>query len=84
MTFAKFDRHAALVDKMADTVGVDLSEAVQRGNLAPEALLSTVYNCYGCAQGDACARWLAENSNGAPETPDYCRNGDLFATLVRR
>jgi len=79
--FNKFDRHAELVDKMAETLGVDLAEAVQRGELPPQKLRSSVFNCMGCRQADACEHWLEEHAGGADLTPEYCRNDALFRQL---
>ena len=79
--FERFDRHAALVDRMADTLGVDLAEAVQRGELPPSDLRRTVYNCLACRESDACGHWLDEHRSGSEVAPDYCRNDDLFRAL---
>jgi len=79
----KLDYHANLAYKMADTVGVDLTEAGQRGYFPPETIRSTVFACMGCDDTSDCEHWLEANSKGAAETPSYCRNSDLFATLNR-
>lgn len=78
---AKYDRHAKLVDRMADSQGVDLSEAVQRGDISPEELDKSVFTCLGCSETEACERWLAVNSGGADATPGYCRNEAVFDAL---
>ena len=80
--FEKFDRHAELVNRMADTLGLDLAEAVQRGELPPEDLRRSVYACLGCREADACESWLSENAGGSDVTPGYCRNQDLFRSLT--
>ena len=77
----KFDKHAELVNKMADTLGLDLAEAVQRGAMPPEDLRSSVFNCLGCKEVDDCEHWLEENSLGADVAPVYCRNDALFRAL---
>lgn len=79
--FEKFDRHEQLVGRMADTLGVDLAEAVQRGELPPEDLRRSVFNCMGCREADACGHWLEEHSAGSDVTPEYCRNDALFRSL---
>ena len=79
--FEKFDRHAELVDRMADTLGVDLTEAVQRGDLPPDDLRRSVFNCLGCKEVGACEHWLEENSAGSDVTPGYCRNDAMLRML---
>jgi hypothetical protein len=77
----KYDRHAGLVDRMAGTQGIDMDEAVQRGDLAPGELEQTIYTCLGCSQTEACERWLSLNAEGAEATPGYCRNEAVFKSL---
>lgn len=83
-------RHAALVDRMAETLGVDLEEAVMRGELSPGALPDMVLRCTGCANPDGCEAWLnsqkqpatAETAR-ATTTPYFCRNAGAFDVLAR-
>jgi len=79
--FAKLDRHADLVNRMATTVGADLGEAMMRGQIGGTALRSAVLRCVGCEGGAECPDWLAAHQGGASDTPDYCRNRDLFAAI---
>ncbi len=79
--FERFNRHAGLVDRMAETLGVDIAEAVQRGELPPEELRRSVFNCMGCREAESCAHWLDEHAAGAEATPGYCRNDALFRAL---
>ena len=68
-------RHAALVDRMATTLGVDLEEAMMRGALPMEELADVVLRCTGCSDPGGCAHWLdAHADTGAPSAPGYCRN----------
>lgn len=87
-------RHAALVDRMAKTLGVDLEEAVMRGQMAPGALPDLVLRCTSCANPDGCEAWLdkqreasaAEASRPttrAATTPYFCRNAGTFDVLER-
>ena len=79
----RFDKHADLVNRMADTLGVDLAEETLRGELPPQDLRATVLNCMGCREAGACETWLAEHSEGADATPGSCRNKERLEALAR-
>ena len=78
---ATLKRHAELVDRMANAVGVDLEEKVMAGQLDFDGISDAVFNCVGCTAPDECEHWLALNAKGADNTPALCRNTELFATL---
>jgi len=82
--FERLEKHERLVNKMADTLGVDLVEEVQRGNLAPSELRNRVFRCVGCDSADACADWLRAHPDGTDGAPEFCRNGKMFADLAAR
>jgi len=72
--------HAALVDQMATTVGVDLEEAVISGAARFDDLADAVLRCTQCSDPEHCKGWLAQGeARTAP--PAYCRNIELFADL---
>jgi hypothetical protein len=70
----RFDKHADLVNRMAETLGVDLTEEMLRGHLPPQDLRTTVLNCISCSEDGACSGWLEEHAGGSDVTPPYCRN----------
>jgi hypothetical protein len=78
----RFDRHAELVDRMAGTLGLDLTEEMLRGTLPPMDLRATVVACMGCKEAGACARWLDENAAGAEAAPSFCVNRERFQRLA--
>jgi len=78
---ATLKRHAALVDRMAETVGVDLEQAIMEGRMTTDQLSDAVLTCTGCSEAEACARWLATQDQTAETTPDYCRNTETFLRL---
>lgn len=80
--FDKFDRHADLVHRMADTVGVDLAEEAMRGHINEQEFRSTVLRCMSCTESDACEHWLDAHPEGADATPGYCRNKALFDSIA--
>jgi hypothetical protein len=74
------EEHEILVNRMAGTLGIDLDEAELRGRVNPETRAEMTLSCTGCADPGGCDRWLGENAK-ADQTPAYCRNSDLLASL---
>lgn len=86
--FGHYDTHALLVDRMADTLGADLTEATQRGEGPTEAeSRDRVYRCLSCTSPDLCVKFLdahAEMETSARQAPGYCRNkADLERLALR-
>ena len=77
----RYDHHAKLVANMADTLGVDLLERMQRGELDGEDLRQMVHKCTGCTSPCDCANWLDANAQGSEVAPSYCRNADSFEQM---
>ncbi len=84
MTESTLRIHAQLVDRMADTLGLDLEESILRGQMQIDDLSDAVLRCTGCTQPGACQHWLAETPRPQATPPGYCRNSDLFADLKAR
>jgi hypothetical protein len=59
----RFDKHADLVGRMAETLGVDLGEQMMRGALPPTEMRSAVMACMGCKEAGDCVT-LARRSCG--------------------
>jgi len=74
-------RHAALMDQMAQTVGVDLEDAVLSGRLAIDEISDAVLRCTKCASPDTCPAWMAGQSEPADRAPDYCGNRSMLQRL---
>jgi len=78
------NRHAALMNRMAETLGVDLTQAIADGRLPAEAWREAVVRCTACSDPEGCQHWLAEHAQDEhrPEdAPGYCRNRDLMDSL---
>ncbi|MFT4959581.1 MAG: hypothetical protein ACI92Z_000657 [Paracoccaceae bacterium] len=71
-------RHAALVDQMAETLGVDLQKVALSGELLIDEISDAVLSCADCSHPDSCQGWTGEHKDGATQTPDYCRNREMF------
>ncbi len=74
-------RHADLVDRMATTLGLDLQELAMAGQIRFDTISDAVLRCTGCSNAEGCEHWLSMQNGVAPETPDMCRNADLFQML---
>ena len=74
-------KHAALVDRMASTLGLDLEEEAMAGRLDHESLPDMVLRCSGCTQPDSCAAWLETDHDAADDAPCFCRNAKALALL---
>ncbi|QGX99177.1 hypothetical protein EI983_13235 [Roseovarius faecimaris] len=81
MTNVTFKKHADLVDRMANTLGVDLEEVMMEGRMTMDQLGDAVLSCTGCSCPGDCETWLAARQGSADEAPDYCRNADMLVRL---
>ena len=77
----KMDRHADLVNRMAEATGADLPKALETGQLSPQALRSAVIRCTRCGAPEACDVWLDEGGDQRMP-PAFCANGRLFAQIA--
>lgn len=73
----KYVRHARLVSVMADRVGLDLVEELERGRIESEGLRQMVHRCQNCSDPEACEKLLAQ-SQPMDNPPSYCRNAHIF------
>lgn len=71
-------RHAALLDRMADALGIDLEEAVIAGKVPFAEIAESVLRCTQCANPGHCETWLETRREEPVGTPQYCRNKELF------
>ncbi|MBK5933820.1 hypothetical protein C8N32_106108 [Rhodovulum imhoffii] len=80
----RYDDHGELVQKMADTLGIDLTEEMMAGRWTPEDMQGTVSRCLGCTDPEQCRHWMEDHAKGATHTPGYCRNKDLLEKMRER
>jgi Family of unknown function (DUF6455) len=68
-------RHAELMDRMMERVGVDPGVAVRldRGMVWYEARST----CVSCCKEQQCHRWL-QGSKGLQAPPEFCPNAEFF------
>lgn len=78
--FKNIARRADLVDRMAETVGINPATAVGAEEIAAQAWRNAVIRCAGCSHDSECQAFMdaAQKAGTHPETPDYCRNKTMF------
>jgi hypothetical protein len=64
-------RHAALLDGMAGSAGLDLQDLAISGRMSMDNLASAVLRCAACAHPDRCVDWLRAETRALP---DFCLN----------
>ena len=74
-------RHADLVDRMANRLGMDLEQVMMEGRMTIDQLGDAVLACTGCSCAGQCDRWLQDKGDTAPTAPGYCRNGEIWSRL---
>ncbi|WP_341365463.1 DUF6455 family protein [Yoonia sp. BS5-3] len=72
--------HFWRVIKMAKACNVDLSTALDEGQIELEDYTQMVADCRGCTHVGACDRALVRIPV-LDEAPDYCTNRDVFDRL---
>lgn len=83
------NRHAALMNRMAQVLGIDLTEEMALRHLSGEDWREAVVRCANCDDPAACLHWLSEHAApeehpgepGADAAPGYCNNRDMMARL---
>ena len=80
---ATLKRHADLVDRMAQALGLDFEEEMMRGRLDTDGIGDAVLSCTGCTHAGACEEWLQKQAVPVAEPMEGCRNADLFARLTQ-
>ncbi|MBE0413574.1 DUF6455 family protein [Yoonia sp.] len=81
-TLGDMRAHFMRVLKMSKANGVDLSTALDEGQIDTDDFADMVTACRGCAQVGQCDRLLA-TMLALPQAPDYCENRKEFAQLRR-
>ncbi len=74
-------RHADLLDRMAEAVGLDLQEESIRGCLPFGELADAVIKCADCTRVSECEAWLGKEHEPGSLAPGYCLNRAIFDKL---
>ena len=73
--------HFFMTRSVARVMGLSLNEAMQCGELAPDAYASMVTRCRGCALVEACQEWLATQTEISTTPPPGCCNAAMLSRL---
>jgi hypothetical protein len=76
-----FAAHSKRVQRMAESVGVDLGQAILNGKLRGFPITDIVFRCSRCAEKTTCDAWLDRQVAAVEQTPDFCRNKQLLDGL---
>ena len=79
-TLGDIRAHFLRVVKMSKACNVDLSTALDEGQIDAPAYADMVTDCRGCGAVGQCDKLLAEMPE-LQQAPDYCVNRDNFAQL---
>ncbi|WP_147405374.1 DUF6455 family protein [Pseudooceanicola sediminis] len=79
--FRRLERHAALMDGMAERLGADVAGRIEQApEAAGRAYRTAVLSCAACGSEEACVQWQADHDH-ADAAPAYCRNADWLEAL---
>jgi hypothetical protein len=76
-------RHFFMTRSVARIMGVNLTEAMQVGDLAPAAYADMVTRCRCCESVSACEDWLAHQTDISMTPPPDCCHGTILTRLKR-
>ncbi len=73
--------HPDQLPRMANTLNVDLAQAILNNKLEVFRHHDIAFKCGECLEKRACNAWLDAHPDGAQEAPDYCLNKVLLEEL---
>lgn len=79
-----YNRHAAMMNRMAQQMGADLTAEMAEGRMSGEGWKDALVRCTGCTEPEACMVWLSEHdpdTNPAKAPPAYCENRLMMSRL---
>jgi hypothetical protein len=78
---AKLKTHAALFDRAAQRLGIDLQSSALSGDIRVDEIGDAVLQCSHCPNPLDCRHWLDRNECTASAPPVYCPNAALMIRL---
>ena len=74
--------HAGFMERMAETVGADLGDAIADHRLSAADNCTAAIRCTTCDASEECSHWMDSHAH-AEGPPAYCRNNDILEQLSR-
>lgn len=68
----RLSKHFWLTQGMARTLGVNVNAALRCGRMGRGEFAELVAACCHCDRADTCMAWMALQTSGAEELPDWC------------
>lgn len=78
----KLEQSTDLFNGMTERLGVNLADRIAVAPESASTYRAAVLSCSACDQSGACKDWQASHDT-ATQTPEYCRNKMLLASMVR-
>ncbi|WP_323786236.1 DUF6455 family protein [Thalassovita sp.] len=78
--FKNISRHAAVMNRMAETVGANFASRIQADPEFAFQYRGAVMRCSSCKHDGDCSVWMDHHAR-ASQAPRYCRNKDLLEAL---
>lgn len=81
--FGDLDLAFWLTRSIGRSLGLNFSEAMEEGRLAPSDYAALITACRACPNDGPCTRWLAEagGPGRASHAPEFCPNGTALQAL---
>ena len=72
-----------LTRSIGRSIGLNFSDAMEEGRLAPSDYAALIVACRACSKSARCKAWLAEagGPNGAQRAPEFCPNAEALQAL---
>ncbi|ARE42187.1 hypothetical protein RGUI_4046 [Rhodovulum sp. P5] len=73
--------HFWLAQGMARTIGVNVNQALNEGQIGRGEFSELIARCCHCDRSDTCMTWMGQQVSGAEALPGWCALKDRFEAL---
>ena len=79
----KLNKHADLMSKMTEKVGLELGDELLSGKLSAIEIRDAVVTCTHCKNVSDCQKFLDDANANVEHAPEYCLNKQMISKLRR-